>query len=371
MADSHNMSDEDFLAGGDEFFPDEEVAEDEGQEEEVESNLEDTDPEEDEAEVDDTTEQLDDDAQDTDETAEDEEDPESQTDDTEEEAEDKEDDTEEDTPETDDFDYKAFYEEVTGDYKANGRMQPGFKDPQDFKIALAKASDYAQKTTALKPHMRRIKMLQDVSDDELNEMMDFRSRDPELLKKALLEAKIDPIEIDMDAKSTYAPKDYSVSSEEVEFDEVLDSIRNTPTFAKTTEVVAKQWDEKSKQAMMASPTLIAALNEEMEMGRYDTIQGMIDQRRMLGKTGGQSDLEMYQEIATEMNQNSVEPEPAVDVVKPKVVAQNPAEVLDSKKKAGIVRTKTAKVKKNKYDPAKLSDEEFEALMAGGAEFKQG
>jgi len=378
MAEAHNMSDDEFLAAGDEILEveesseaDETEIEDEVQDEENEEVLEDTEDDEDSEEVDDTTDQNDDSDTDTDETNDDETDDESQSDDTDkDDDEDSNTDTDEDTQETDDTDYKAFFEEVTQDYKANGKTMPGIKNPKDFITALQQASNYALKTTAIKPHMARIKMLKDVTDAELNEMMDFRNRDPELIKKALVDAKLDPMEIDLDAKSEYAAKDHTVTQAEVEFDDMVDSIKGNATYGKTSDVVTKGWDEKSRQAMLNEPRLIAALNEEMEMGRYDTIQGMIDQNRLLGKNKEMSDLEMYQEIATTMNAEEDKQEQVAEV-KPKSKVEDPAKVAErkaEKQKAGIVSKKKPKRTAKKYDPAKLSDDEFEKLMSDGAKF---
>ena len=308
-----------------------------------------------------------DDDQSEEETTTEEEDSESQTTDKDDDEEESKEDTKEDTQETTEIDYKAFYEQVTSDYKANNRVMPGLKNPEDFKTALAMASNYALKTTALKPHMGRIKMLKDVSDEELNEMMDFKNRNPEVIKKALKDAGIDPLDIDIEAKSDYRARDYSVSAAEVEFEEIIDTIKDTPEFARTSEVVTKVWDEASKKAMLDNPHLIRALNEEMQMGRYDTIQGTIDQLKLLGKTNGMSDLAMYQAIATDMQRKQVpKVKPQIEVVSPIVKVEDPA-VKEQKKQAGISAKKTANPVK-KYDPAKLSDEEFMALVASGAKF---
>jgi hypothetical protein len=329
-------------------------------EEVLEEDIEDTDDDSEEEEVADTEE----DTQETDETETDEEDTASQTDEEDSDDSDEESDTTEDTPETTEPDYKAFYEQVTKPYKANGREMPGIKSPEDFITALQMASNYAQKTAALKPGIKRIKMLQDITDEELNEMLDFKNRNPEVIKKALLEAKIDPLDIDTDKPVAYQAKDYRISDSDVEFDEVIDSIKGTEEFKVTSQVVSKVWDERSKREMLNNPRLIVALNEEVQMGRYDTIQGMIDQAKALGKTGGKSDLEMYTEIATEMNKEKVQPAPVVTPKVPKV--EDPA-VKDLKKKAGISTKKPSKVAK-KYDPAKLSDDEFLQLLDSGAKF---
>ena len=85
-------------------------------------------------------------------------------------------------------DYKAFYESVTKDFKAAGKVMPGVKDPDKFIKALQMATDYALKTAALKPVLKKAKMLEDVTDEEFSEMLDFRKRNPEVIKKAIKEA---------------------------------------------------------------------------------------------------------------------------------------------------------------------------------------
>ncbi|MBD3795379.1 MAG: hypothetical protein IE881_05510 [Epsilonproteobacteria bacterium] len=264
------------------------------------------------------------------------------------------------------IDYKAFYEQVTAPYKANGKMMPGLKNPEDFRTALSMASNYALKTTALKPHLGRIRALEKagVTDDEFNEMMEFRNKNPEVIKKALKEAGIDPLDIDTEATIDYRPQNHIVSQRELAFEEAIASIKDTPEFEFTAKVVTEVWDEESRNAMLDNPNLIRGLNEEIQMGRFDTIQAMIEQRKMLGKTNGMSDLAMYQEIATAMNamgtsQNTQKPSPVQKV-------QDPA-INEQKKKAGISTKKISPAVK-KYDPAKLSDEEFMELINSGAKF---
>lgn len=336
--------------------------------EEESGNIEDTTSEEPEEEVIDTEEEEDTQTQETDETTEETEDEtESQTTDSDDDEEESTEDTdqEEDTPteETTEIDYKAFYEQVTSDYKANGKVMPGLKSPEDFKAALAMASNYALKTTAIKPHLGRIKMLKDITDEELNEMMDFRNRNPDVIKKALKEAGIDPLDIDPEAKTEYRANDYRVSQAEIEFEEIIDTIRDTPEFAITSKVVTEVWDAESKKIMLENPHLIRGLNEEIQMGRFDKIQAMIEQRRLLGRTNGMSDLAMYQEIATAMNEAQT---PEVPKTAPVKKVEDPA-VKAEKQKAGISVKKTTTAVK-KYDPTKLSDEEFMQLVESGAKF---
>ena len=71
------------------------------------------------------------------------------------------------------IDYKKFYETVTQDFKASGKVIPGVKEPEKFIKALQMATDYALKTAALKPALKRVKMLDGITDEEFTEMLDF------------------------------------------------------------------------------------------------------------------------------------------------------------------------------------------------------
>jgi len=265
------------------------------------------------------------------------------------------------------IDYKAFYEKVTSEYKANGKIMPGIKNPEDLVTALQMASNYAQKTAALKPSLKRVKMLKDVTDEELNEMLDFRARNPEVIKKALKEAQLDPLDIDIDEDVDYVPTDHSIPDSQIEFEEVISTIENTPEFAITSQVVSEQWDEASRQAMFENPQLIVGLNQEIAMGRFDKVSALMDQTRLLGKDQGLNDLQLYQQIVTQMAQEEAQPQPTQQQqVRQTGQVENPAR-NEKRKQAGVRQQPKAKAVKQ-YDPTTLSDEEFMQLMEAGAKF---
>jgi len=267
------------------------------------------------------------------------------------------------------IDYKAFYEKVTSEYKANGKIMPGIKNPEDLVTALQMASNYAQKTAALKPSLKRVKMLKDVTDEELNEMLDFRARNPEVIKKALKEAQLDPLDIDIDEDVNYVPTDHSIPDSQIEFEEVISTIENTPEFAITSQVVSEQWDEASRQAMFENPQLIVGLNQEIAMGRFDKVSALMDQTRLLGKDQGLNDLQLYQQIVTQMAQEEVQSQttqPQPQQARQTGQVENPAR-NEKRKQAGVRQQPKAKAVKQ-YDPTTLSDEEFMQLMEAGAKF---
>lgn len=279
--------------------------------------------------------------------------------------------------ETTQIDYKAFYETVTQDFKASGKTMPGVKEPEKFIKALQMATDYALKTAALKPALKRVKMLEGVSDEDLAEMLDFKKRNPEVIKKALKEANIDPLELDMD-KVNYVPQVQMISDSEYDFRETVDELSKDVKFNDTRQLILSGLDAKSKELALTDTRVLKALHQEVVSGRIEQIQAKALELRTFGSVDSSiTDLELYATIARQMDQNSstiTQSNPSamsaqvVSNTQTKQVTKEPnPELEDKRARAGIQTKPQSKVVK-KYDPTKLSDDEFLKLLESGAEF---
>ena len=279
-------------------------------------------------------------------------------------------------------DYKAFYESVTKDFKAAGKVMPGVKDPDKFIKALQMATDYALKTAALKPVLKKAKMLEDVTDEEFSEMLDFRKRNPEVIKKALKEAQLDPLDLDLE-DIQYTPQSKIMSDADYEFKETIEKLsqEDAVAFQRTQNIVLNELDSTSKTTVLSNPHILSALQSEVASGRFEKIQAQALQLKAFGGYNNVPDIELYSYIASEMDKqalqkqgiqnnltagevnspvtNTVQTKPSVSVVDP--------ELEDKRARAGIQIKPTTPVVK-KYDPTKLSDEEFMKLLSEGAEF---
>lgn len=279
--------------------------------------------------------------------------------------------------ETTQIDYKAFYETVTQDFKASGKTMPGVKEPEKFIKALQMATDYALKTAALKPALKRVKMLEEVSDEDLAEMLDFKKRNPEVIKKALKEANIDPLELDMD-KVNYVPQVQMISDSEYDFRETVDELSKDVKFNDTRQLILSGLDAKSKELALTDTRVLKALHQEVVSGRIEQIQAKALELRAFGSVDSSiTDIELYATIARQMDQNSstiTQSNPSavsaqvVSNTQTKQVTKEPnPELEDKRARAGIQTKPQSKVVK-KYDPTKLSDDEFLKLLESGAEF---
>src|SRR5574344_686798 len=269
------------------------------------------------------------------------------------------------------IDYKKFYETVTQDFKASGKVIPGVKEPEKFIKALQMATDYALKTAALKPALKRVKLLDGVTDEEFAEMLDFRKRNPEVIKKAIKEANLDPIDIDLE-QINYVPQQGVPSDAEYEYREVVEELAKDSKFAITRALVLNELDTKSKEIVLTQPKALQALHEEIASGRFEQIQAQAVHLKTFGNYSHIPDLELYAMIASEMDKQghyanptvreSVVNTPVTNTVqtKPSVSKPNP-ELEDKRTRAGIQPKTTTPVVK-KYDPTKLSDDEFMKLL---------
>ena len=202
-------------------------------------------------------------------------------------------------------DYKAFYDQVTAPFKANGKMMQ-VKSPEDLMTLKQQGANYVKKMTALKPGLKSLKMLEnnDLLDErKLSNLIDLSKGDPAAIAKLLKDNNIDPLEMDLEKSEQYKPNTYTVGDKEVELDAVLDEIRDTESFSETINIVGTKWDNSSKQILYNNPTLIRTINEQVDNGIYQRIDTAIEQERALGRLEGMSDLEAYKAVGDALQAN--------------------------------------------------------------------
>lgn len=260
-------------------------------------------------------------------------------------------------------------------FKANGKEIQ--IDSVDDAIKLMQmGANYNKKMAAIKPSLKYIKMLENndlLSEDNLSYLIDLSKKDPAAITKLIQESGVNPMEVDLEKDHGYKTKNtYTVSDTEVKLDGILDDIRDTESFSQTIDLVSNKWDADSRQILVENPEVIKVINEHIEAGIYDQINGVMNRERMLGNLEGMSDLEAYKFVgdaiqeAGGFNQQPGQTEhtpetkekPAKKRVDPKTKARKKAAGSTS---ATVTKDKVA----NEYDPLSMSDEDFEKLGAKG------
>lgn len=197
------------------------------------------------------------------------------------------------------LDYKAEYERLFAPLKAAKReIRVGNVD--DARRLMQMGVDYSKKMENMKHDLRIVKTLEnnDLLDPEkINFLIDLHNKNPQAIQKYLKDAEIDPLDISLEEDSTeYTPTDHAANPQEMVLNEVLESIRDTPTFERTVDELTNNWDQASKQHLFDNPHLIPMINDHMDKGIYDQIMNVVEQERMFGRMKGMSNLEAYNTV---------------------------------------------------------------------------
>ena len=268
------------------------------------------------------------------------------------------------------LDYKSEYEKLLSTFRANGKDMK-IDSVDDARKLMSMGANYNKKMAALKPNLTLMKMLQNndlLDESKLSYLIDLDKKDPAAIAKLVQDSKYDPLESEQNesAADSYQPNTYTVGGNEVELDTVLLEIKDTSGFNATMDIVGTKWDEDSKRAIYADPSIVRVMNEHVESGVYDKVNAVVEKQRMLGQLDGLSDIEAYQRVGYQMREqgafNQAQPAKAKPLAKPLSKAKVPNPKIKDKKRAASATRSSTGSKKASFDPLKMSDEEFMAQM---------
>lgn len=262
-------------------------------------------------------------------------------------------------PEIDEADLKAVHAAIFKPFKANGKeIAP--KTVEDVISLMQMGANYTKKMQLMAPMKKAVESLNkaQISEADLNFLIDVHSGNKEAIKKLLEKHKVDPIELDME-NTNYVPSNNIASDEDVEYSDALIDIDSS--LPKIQEILTKQWDAQSRTQLLKNPQLMRALHEEIEMGRFDDVQAQLEIEKTFGRYKGKSDVEAYIDlvsrlVAEQQSKANVETKKANQ-------EKRPAKPVPDKTKAAPVRTKqtnqasTLTVK----DILSMPEEEFNKL----------
>lgn len=270
------------------------------------------------------------------------------------------------------IDYEAEYKALMAPFKANGR-EIKVKSRDDAIALMQMGANYNQKMAGLKPYLKILKMLEKQSlldENELGYLIDLKQKKPGAIEKLLKDSNIDPMDLDAENADQYKPGDYSVKEAEIELDQVIEEIKDSPTFTRTVDIVSNKWDARSKEELAKFPAGLKIINTHMESGIYDLIMQEVEYERSFNRLQGLSDLEAYRQVGDMLQArgafNHLGRQATTEPVKPKVVVPNPKKEEDSKlrqKRRAASPTKTGGpgTVKQEFNPLSLPDDEFEKL----------
>jgi hypothetical protein len=265
--------------------------------------------------------------------------------------------------------YEAEYNKLLAPFRANGKEMQ-VKNTDEAMQLMKMGANYNKKMAGLKPSLKTVKLLENnglLDEGKLNYLIDLHKKDPGAIKQLIKDSGVDPLDVDTDADSDYKPNTYNVDDREMELDEVLESIADSPTYSKTIGVVSNKWDEASKQTIANNPQVLTVINDHVASGIYEQVSNEVERERALGRLKGLSDYEAYSQTGDAMHKqgkfvSTGESQESAPPAKQKVVSarkaiDNPA--LKSKKRAASSTKAKPAVKAPDINPLAMSDEEYE------------
>lgn len=262
----------------------------------------------------------------------------------------------------DSFDYKAAYESLFKPFKANGKeIAP--RSMEDIVSLMQMGANYTKKMQLMAPMKRAVESLNKagINEEELNFLIDVHRGDKEAIKALLKRNEIDPMDVDLEDMN-YRPNANLASDEDVEFSDALQDAHDS--LPRINEILKDTWDAKSKEQLLQNPALIRGLHEEIQMGRFDGVQKIVESEKMFGRYKGVSDIDAYIDVVTKLVAQQQQQQ---GIAKPQAVqsaAPRQSKPVPDKSKAAPTRAKAKSSKKSQMtmeDLFSLSDEEFEKL----------
>ena len=271
------------------------------------------------------------------------------------------------TKETAEVDFEAAYKRITSPFKASKRMMQ-VNNVDDAIALMQKGADYHSKMRAIAPHLKMVNMLEKeglLDQTKLNNLIDISKRDPKAIAQLIKDSGIDPLDIDTDEEVGYKPTNYGITDKEFKINQIIDDIKDTPSFDKTIRVLGKDWDDESKKVISENPEIINIINNHVENGVYDRVQSVMDTERALGRLNV-PDVEAYRLIAEQLQQDGiivtegqVNQSPNASV--PKTKARDDVAIKQKRKAAASTKKTTTKNATVPPNYLNMTDEEFMKL----------
>jgi hypothetical protein len=296
--------------------------------------------------------------------------------------------------------YEDFYNEVTGEFVANGKVVRGPNDPKKIIQSLQQSAGFSDKMKAFKQYRPFLKPLREKglldNPDKFNLMINAIDGDPDAVKTLLKQSNIDPLEVDLD-ELKYEPTNTIASNIEVALDDVIDTAAQYGVKERVEEVISKDWDEDSVVELLNDPESSADLVSHLSNGVYDMVQQKIAQKKMSDPYGAYSNkraIDQYREAAVELEQeylqnqsyqaqqqqqmqqapqfSEADIQAEMNRLREEQSKQDYSQKVNSNSEVDKARKKAASVSKRKprgnkkrnedFDPMKLSDDEFEDML---------
>lgn len=284
------------------------------------------------------------------------------------EAGDPEKDTKVQTPEPEAVNYQEFYQEIMKPFRANGK-EFTLKSPEEARRLMEQGAGYGRKMMQIQPYLKVSKMLEKhglLDESKLSFLIDVERGNPEAIQKLLKDKQLDPLDFNQEQEAKYQPSNYSVSDNEIAFQEQLQALQASPTGQETIRHIHTDWDDESKRVLGQKPEIMALVQQHREAGVYQKVTDEMDRQITLGNLNPRLPfLERYSQVEAHLQRLGVFNLPAAQpATHPTVdlgtrVAKPKRDIApDPRVNAAAPTRQTPRRTTESVNPAKLSDEDF-------------
>ncbi len=274
----------------------------------------------------------------------------------------------------------AAYDKIMAPIKANGK-EIQLNSPEEAIQLIQMGANYTKKMQALQPHLKMVKMLENnglLDETRLSFLIDVSKKNPEAIKKLLIDSKIDPMDVDTSVEPQYTPTKYTPTDQQMALDDAIRDVTSTESGKQAIVIIQNQWDKASKEAIYKDPAVLRTIAQHKESGLYDRISGEVDRQRVLGNLQGMPFINAYYQVGMSMQNEgrlipNQSPEPVTQAQQtqatqpqvittraapqPKPNATTTAANGDKAKAASPTKT-SAQTARAEFNPLAMSDEEF-------------
>jgi len=275
----------------------------------------------------------------------------------------------------DPIDFEAVHKEMFEPFTANGK-EVSIDNVADARQLMQKGLGFQKHMAGLKPHLKIIKSLKDndlLDVEKINNLIDLSKNNPEAIAKLVKDAGINPLDIDTADGDKYKPNNYEVSDSEFDLTQAIDAIKGNESYDRSIDIMGKQWDNNSRKIISENPEVVAIIDQHIQDGVFDKVQGFVDKEIALGRMTGMSNIEAYREGVSVLTKNgtlsqgdnSQESDSKKAEKNPlKTEAKKKQEAIRKKKRKAAAPSKSKpKVKKSEDNYDSMSDEEFLAAVS--------
>lgn len=180
--------------------------------------------------------------------------------------------------------HKAFYEQVTATFKANGR-EFTITDPADVISLMQKGLNYNQKMAGIKPFYALIEVLKEhglTDAASIGYLVDLKNKKPEAIAKLVQDSKIDTYDLNEEKANAYVPTQIDMSPQRQEIAAIEQEFGDDADFSSVLTDVTT-WDVNARAALQENPALIRMLIDHKKKGIYDQVMAKVQHDIAMGQ----------------------------------------------------------------------------------------